>query len=562
MSFGDGRSLSSGYDNRMRPASWNVSNVLGFSYTYRGSFSDGGNNQVSYARNLSSNGGRDSTLDRSYEYDQVGALVFARSGAEARATFGIDSQGWGQKDGPYSQGYDYDKFGNMTLRYGWGGEVQGGDANNEPSPIEYHYTNNKLNDFIYDAAGNEIYDGGSRQYKYDANGQQVDTPFSVMPLQQAYDGDSLRIRKTENLSTTYYLRSSVLGGRVVAELDGNGNWTRGYVYQGDELLATQSGGQVNWTHTDPVTKSQRVTDINGSVITNGVVELDPWGANTSRSSGGAPFQPQNFAGYTRDGDGQQDAMARRYSITGRFSQPDPSSASYDLTDPQSLNRYIYTKNDPVNFRDPNGLVALEDWGGDPTKRHFGGWEGALASGGGFSFIWFRIPGLERDQPNLLVGLYFGFGGPQDTGITADYYRKFISKFVACLDTVFKKDAEKAKFVASWGMPSLDTSRSPSQVAATAGNGQILPGDHGAVRAINAPNEGSLGTIYVANTHAPPNKPVEWLYESITHEWGNILAFKLGDRTENKYGDPKGVGKQKDFDTGANMERCVHGKVRN
>jgi RHS repeat-associated protein len=400
MSFGDGRSLSTGYDNRLRPTSWNVSGLLGYNYSYLER-----TDKVNYARNV-----YDATLDRSYEYDQVGALVVAHSGAEARAAFGIDGQGWGQKDGPYSHRYDYDKYGNMTLRYGWGGEVQGGDANNEPPPIEYHYTNNKLNDFLYDAAGNMVYDGNARQYKYDANGQQVDTPFSIMPLQQAYDGDALRVRKTENLYTTYYLRSTVLGGKIVAEIDANGNWTRGYVYQGEELLATQSGGQVNWTHTDPVTKSQRVTDINGSVIQNGVVELDPWGAGTSRNSGGAPFQPQNFAGYTRDGDGQQDAMARRYSVTGRFSQPDPYSGSYDLSDPQSLNRYIYTKNDPVNRRDPSGLVSLED-GLDPTKVHGMGMIGALYDGGIFVQMW-TIP---REGPPIFSGWFWAaFPGTQNS----------------------------------------------------------------------------------------------------------------------------------------------------
>src|SRR4051812_17666124 len=50
------------------------------------------------------------------------------------------------------------------------------------------------------------------------------------------------------------------------------------------------------------------------------------------------FQPQNFTGYIRDGNGDQDAMARRYSISGRFSRPDPYSGSYDFSDPQSLNR--------------------------------------------------------------------------------------------------------------------------------------------------------------------------------------------------------------------------------
>jgi RHS repeat-associated protein len=91
----------------MRPTSWNVSNVLGYNYSYLEH-----TDKVNYARAV-----YDSTLDRSYEYDQVGALVFAHSGAEARAAFGIDGQQWGTSDGPYSHMYDYDKQGNMTRRY-------------------------------------------------------------------------------------------------------------------------------------------------------------------------------------------------------------------------------------------------------------------------------------------------------------------------------------------------------------------------------------------------------------------------------------------------------------
>jgi hypothetical protein len=39
----------------------------------------------------------------------------------------------------------------------------------------------------------------------------------------------------------------------------------------------------------------------------------------------------------------------------RFDQPDPWDGSYNLSDPQSLNRYNYVQNDPVNFVDPSGL---------------------------------------------------------------------------------------------------------------------------------------------------------------------------------------------------------------
>src|SRR5438128_6761124 len=90
-----------------------------------------------------------------------------------------------------------------------------------------------------------------------------------------------------------------------------------------------------------------------------------------KASSNAAFLPQSFATYIRDSNGGQDAMARRYSVSGSFAQADPYGGSYNFSDPQSLNRYAYAGNDPVNRRDPSGLVQLED-GIDPTKVHMGG----------------------------------------------------------------------------------------------------------------------------------------------------------------------------------------------
>jgi RHS repeat-associated protein len=153
-----------------------------------------------------------------------------------------------------------------------------------------------------------------------------------------------------------YLRSSVLGGQVVAEMDyvnGAWQWQRGYVYQGSQLLAVQQNG-VFWVHEDPVTKSKRVTDANGNVVST--LEPDPWGAYTNRYSNGS-FQPREFTSYERDGNRSDEAMFRRYNRWhSRFDQPDPYDGSYSLTDPQSFNRYAYTQNDPVNFTDPTGLL--------------------------------------------------------------------------------------------------------------------------------------------------------------------------------------------------------------
>jgi hypothetical protein len=47
-------------------------------------------------------------------------------------------------------------------------------------------------------------------------------------------------------------------------------------------------------------------------------------------------------------------VAEQYGTSiGRFIQPDPIASS--INNPQSLNRYVYALNDPVNLVDPLGL---------------------------------------------------------------------------------------------------------------------------------------------------------------------------------------------------------------
>ncbi|MGI8918560.1 MAG: RHS repeat-associated core domain-containing protein, partial [Pyrinomonadaceae bacterium] len=78
--------------------------------------------------------------------------------------------------------------------------------------------------------------------------------------------------------------------------------------------------------------------------------------------------------YERDANGGDDAMMRRYqSSSSRFNQPDPYDGSYNFTDPQSLNRYAYTQNDPVNFVDPSGLTAEGPTAGSSCNGGRGIW---------------------------------------------------------------------------------------------------------------------------------------------------------------------------------------------
>jgi RHS repeat-associated protein len=78
------------------------------------------------------------------------------------------------------------------------------------------------------------------------------------------------------------------------------------------------------------------------------------------------------------------AINRYYaSGTARFTTPDPYQASGGPAVPQNWNRYSYVHNDPVNFRDPWGLLEAAPDGFCPAEYHdCGGW-GWL--GGGWSW---------------------------------------------------------------------------------------------------------------------------------------------------------------------------------
>ena len=355
MNYANGRTLSLSYNNRMFLTQWSIPTVMRWNYAYQ--YFNENSGRLVYAQNLD-----DATLDRSYDYDHVGRPTHFTSGSNARHHTG--QGGTPLNDGPYSQSYAFDVWGNRTYIEGWGGIGRTETVS---------YTNNRRNGFSYDAAGNVTNDLG-QTFTYDATGQQATASYSGYLLQQTYDGDRLRVKKVENGATTYYLRSSLLGGQIVAELNGAGSVTRGFVYLGGQLLAVQQNNQVSWVHQDPVVKSKRVTNAAGSVVST--IELDPWGGDTNRSSNEG-FQPRRFTTYDRDGNGSDEAMHRRYNRWhSRFDQPDPYGGSYDLTDPQSFNRYSYTQNDPVNFVDPLGLDRFDDHLGPPppvpTLMPYGG----------------------------------------------------------------------------------------------------------------------------------------------------------------------------------------------
>ncbi len=134
-----------------------------------------------------------------------------------------------------------------------------------------------------------------------------------------------------------------------------GSPTREYIYSGSRLLAKIEGGVTNYYQADHL--SNRVTtDTNGNIV--GQQGHYPFGESWYLTNTTTKWQ---FTSYERDAESGNDYAMARYDVNrlGRFSSPDPLAGS--IGDPQSLNRYAYVGNDPINAADPLGLRRVCDW---------------------------------------------------------------------------------------------------------------------------------------------------------------------------------------------------------
>ncbi len=156
---------------------------------------------------------------------------------------------------------------------------------------------------------------------------------------------------------TLYWRS--VTGEVITESDLSGNITSEYVFfAGRRIARRDSVGNVFYYFADHLGTTRTITDANGNVCYD--AEFTPYGQEMAKTN----TCPQNykFTGYERDPEtGLDYAFARYYSARlGRFLSADPLAGA--VNDPQSLNRYAYVSNNPVNFIDPLGLVNIPGYG--------------------------------------------------------------------------------------------------------------------------------------------------------------------------------------------------------
>ncbi len=151
-------------------------------------------------------------------------------------------------------------------------------------------------------------------------------------------------------------------GRRSTQWDNNSasvNQTQYYAAGQAVAFWSATDGNIHFEHQDWLGTDRMRTDLNGSASTVASFSSLPFGE--PNATGGADLNSAHFTGLDQDGSfsasslGLHHATFREYNSTlGRWMSPDPYSGSYDLSNPQSLNRYSYVQNNPLESIDPSG----------------------------------------------------------------------------------------------------------------------------------------------------------------------------------------------------------------
>jgi RHS repeat-associated protein len=143
------------------------------------------------------------------------------------------------------------------------------------------------------------------------------------------------------------LRLTASTGSVVA--------TRYYTFNG-RVVAQRAGSGVTWLASDNHGTDTTAIDAASQAVTQR--RFKPYGE--PRGDAGSWVNDKGFLHATADATGLTHLGARDYDpATGRFISRDPVT---DTTDPQQLNGFAYSNNNPVTFSDPTGLEHDEEAG--------------------------------------------------------------------------------------------------------------------------------------------------------------------------------------------------------
>ena len=168
------------------------------------------------------------------------------------------------------------------------------------------------------------------------------------------------MRDLERVTTEYIYDYA---GRRVSNWASPNTGNEGRIYWDGQLIAHRSLEALTYFDHEDTLGTQRIRTNYAGYVASSYLSL-PWGDGYSATVNnfGGDQDNLHFAGLERDAESDTEhAQFRNYaSAQGRWLGPDSYLGSYDLTSPQSMNRYAYALNNPTSFTDPSGLDPICD----------------------------------------------------------------------------------------------------------------------------------------------------------------------------------------------------------
>jgi RHS repeat-associated protein len=364
---------SFGYNNRLQMTSQTVTQNgqtrMSLSYGYQATAGQmGGGSTAGNAGQLMSVSGSigGATESAAYTYDNLGRLVTSNqtsNSVSAQRRFVYDR--WGNRTSVYDAVTGGNQIQSIAL------EQSGGAPTNRITSVTQGSTVN----YSYDSAGNVTNDG-SHAFTFDAENRVVSVDGGSTAT-YGYDHQNRRVKKTVGSTTTHYVWE---GAQVIAEHNGStGAMLNEYIFAGGRMIAREGGssGRIFFLN-DRLSARATITDGNGNI--QGRQTHLPFGEELNSTG---TTDKHRFTSYERDSETGTDYAVNRMDSAslGRFLQVDKMAGDGS---PQRLNRYAYTRNDPINRTDPQGLDDCPtgfEWNGEECVYIGGDIDGGSVSMG-------------------------------------------------------------------------------------------------------------------------------------------------------------------------------------